>query len=180
MTFGIHMGEFPITDDLQDVKRQKHQEWITTTTTRRNLELKRRTHTQPLHPATLLPSHSDILFGRGKPVQEHPGNLSLGVLVESLLPQYNECKGKKQKMHLTQGVVLDIKNRGGRFVKQVDGVWVEVDDETARSKVSHTFRNKKMELVAAQQSSSSSSSSSSPSGGGIKRSRGGVMVPLLR
>jgi uncharacterized protein (UPF0218 family) len=29
----------------------------------------------------------------------------------------------------------------------VDGVWVVVDEKTAREKVSHTFRNKKQEVL---------------------------------
>jgi hypothetical protein len=42
-----------------------------------------------------------------------------------------------------------IKRRGGKFVKQVDGVWVDVDEKTAREKVSHTFRmrNKKQDAL---------------------------------
>jgi hypothetical protein len=31
--------------------------------------------------------------------------------------------------------------RGGHFLKQVDGIWEEVDDKAARGKVSHTIRN---------------------------------------
>jgi hypothetical protein len=31
----------------------------------------------------------DILFGRGKPIQKHSGNLRLNVVLESLLPRYN-------------------------------------------------------------------------------------------
>jgi hypothetical protein len=92
----------------------------------------------------LLPSHADVLFGRGKPVQEHPGNLALGVLIESLLVRYNACNGKKMKQLVTQEVINKIKSRGGKFIKQVDGVWVDVDEQTAREKVSHTFRNKKV------------------------------------
>ena len=153
MTFGIPVSDFPMTDDLTGIKRSKHQKWITT---RRNLELKRKQRkmdpgkdSSVTEGATLLPSHLDILFGRGKPVQEHPGNLALNVLVEEMAPAYAKCKGKIQKMDLTQRIVLDIKAKGGRFIKQMDnnsgaGIWIEVDDETARSKVSHTFRNIKM------------------------------------
>ena len=58
-------------------------------------------------------------------------------------------------MDLTNSIVFDIKAKGGRFIKQVDtkgcnGIWVEVDDETARGKVSHTFRNIKMQHVQQQ------------------------------
>jgi hypothetical protein len=162
MTFGIPVNKFPITDDLQIIKRQKHQKWITT---RRHLELKRKrdslnsmnssgnissnsssqNNSQP--SVILLPSHADVLFGRGKPVREHPGNLALGALVESLLLRYNACNGKEMKRLITQEVINKIKSRGGKFVKQVDGVWADVDEKTVREKVSHTFRNKKQDAL---------------------------------
>jgi hypothetical protein len=66
---------------------------------------------------TLLPSHADVWFGRGKPIKEHPGNLALGVLVKSLLLRYNACNGKKVKRLVSQEVINKSKSRGGNFVK---------------------------------------------------------------
>ena len=34
-----------------------------------------------------------------------------------------------------------MKKAGGRFLKQDEGGWVEISDDQARLKVSHTFRN---------------------------------------
>jgi hypothetical protein len=88
----------------------------------------------------LLPSHSDILFGRGTPTQNHRGNANLSLLVEKYLLRYNEGSFK-EKTALAQEIVSNVKSRGGHFLKQVDGIWEEVDDKVAREKVSHTIRN---------------------------------------
>jgi hypothetical protein len=46
-----------------------------------------------------------------------------------------------EKTQLARIIVEKIHERGGRFLKQEGAGWVEIDDETARTKVSHTFRN---------------------------------------
>ena len=89
----------------------------------------------------ILPTRNDILFGRGKPIQEHPGNIRLLVMLESILDRYESLK-RKEKSKLPQEVILKVKSMGGRFLRrQDDGTWEEVDDDTAREKVSHTFRS---------------------------------------
>jgi hypothetical protein len=63
------------------------------------------------------------------------------------LAEDRPCNGKKMKQLVTQEVINKIKSWGGKFVKQLDGVWVDVDEQTAREKVSHTFRNKKQDAL---------------------------------
>jgi hypothetical protein len=100
----------------------------------------------------LLPTHSDVLFGRGRPYQDHPGNQRVGLMVESLMPRYNGLK-KLEKTALCQELVDEIKKSGGRFLKQVSGgVWEVGSDTLAREKISQTFRTtrsviKKREVV---------------------------------
>ena len=88
----------------------------------------------------LLPSNKDVLFGRGRPFQEHAGNLRLSSIIESLKPRYEELK-RTEKTLLAGDVVKKMKGQGTRFLRQIDGYWKEVDDSVAREKVSQGFRS---------------------------------------
>jgi hypothetical protein len=91
----------------------------------------------------LVPKSTDILFGRGKSIREHPGNLRFGLIVESVLDQYEGLGRRSEKKKFSQDFMLKIKLAGGRFLKQQAGIWQEVDDKLAREKVSHTLRSRR-------------------------------------
>ena len=38
----------------------------------------------------IVPSQTDVLLGRGKPIQNHPGNMRLSLIVETVLKHYEE------------------------------------------------------------------------------------------
>jgi len=88
----------------------------------------------------VLPSTYDVLLGRGKPIQKHPGNLRYHQVVGSYQGAYEEMH-KLAKTDLSKTIVEQFKDAGHRFLKQEEYGWVEVDDEAARNKVSHAFRN---------------------------------------
>lgn len=51
-----------------------------------------------------------------------------------------------EKASIAEMIVDMVKNAGGRFLKADDEgseKWEEVDDNTARKKVAHTFRNRR-------------------------------------
>lgn len=90
------------------------------------------------------PTQYDVLFGRGKPFQDHPGNLRLHSIVNTYKPNYAKAR-RHEKTVIAEDVVKLIQNDGkhiGRFLKQVDGKWVIVSDVEARAKVSHALRGK--------------------------------------
>mmetsp|Transcript_42937 Transcript_42937/g.103908 ORF Transcript_42937/g.103908 Transcript_42937/m.103908 type:complete len:289 (-) Transcript_42937:542-1408(-) len=90
------------------------------------------------------PTEYDVLFGRGKPFQDHPGNLRLHSIVNVYKPNYTQAR-RHEKTAIAEDVVKIIKNDGkhvGRFLKQVDGKWEAVTDIDARAKVSHALRGK--------------------------------------
>jgi hypothetical protein len=90
------------------------------------------------------PTEYDVLFGRGKPFQDHPGNLRLHSIVNLYKPNYTQSR-RHEKTAIAEDVVKLIKNDGkhiGRFLKQVDGKWETVSDIEARAKVSHALRGK--------------------------------------
>ena len=130
------------------------------------LQQQHRHHHQQQHPKLTLvvvPSQHDVLFGRGKPIQLHPGNVWLGSIVEDLVPIYYQETSRDGKTAVAQHVVQLIKSRGGRFLRpynsSTDGggkggggsggtsnssggcIWVEVNDEKGQEKVCTAFRS---------------------------------------
>lgn len=87
-----------------------------------------------------LPSSKDVLFGRGRPFQEHPGNVRFSLIIDSLQPRY-EVARRSEKTVIAEEVVKKMKSRGGRFLRRLDGCWEEVSDIMAREKVSQAFRS---------------------------------------
>lgn len=87
------------------------------------------------------------MLGKGRPFQEHPGNMRLHALVDQLLPEYDKL-GTKEKTELAYKIVQSM--RPGRFLSQECGVWMEVAQEISREKVSHLFRARRKALVRKQ------------------------------
>ena len=118
------------------------------------------------------PTSCDVLFGRGKPFQSHPGNIRLHKIVDLYKARYSQARRHK-KTEMAEEIVQIIKCGGGgsagsagsgstmagRFLKRLDDdVWVEVSDIVAREKVSHALRgngggtnNNKSTTIKAQQ-----------------------------
>jgi hypothetical protein len=88
----------------------------------------------------ITPGTYDILLGRGKPLQKHAGNLRYHHVIETYHGRYEKAQ-KLEKTNLSKLIVQKMKDDGGRFLKQDDCAWIEIDDDAARYKVSHTFRN---------------------------------------
>ena len=87
------------------------------------------------------PRSNDVLFGRGRALQLHPGNMRYRELIEQTIKVYDEAS-VVEKTKMTAAVVGAIKRAKGRFLKREgDGSWIEVDDDVARFKASHSFRS---------------------------------------
>jgi hypothetical protein len=94
------------------------------------------------------PSPNDILLGRGKPTQQRPGNVRFRETIEKNMDEYEEGD-RGVKYAITVSIVYLLKEEGGRFLKETeDGGWVEVDESTARLKISHAFRSQRKALHA--------------------------------
>ena len=132
MTYGIPADCIPITM-VGEIKRKNHVEWVKMR--------KRQENDNSGNPRIVVPAHSDILFGRGKPFREHIGNLRLVNLLDEHLARYEAAKLKEKSGVIAEMVDIIIK-KGGRFLKQEKGVWEEVDEKMAREKVSHAFRTR--------------------------------------
>jgi hypothetical protein len=81
----------------------------------------------------------DVICGRGKPYQEHPGNKQMRQLVKELNGRYQTAV-HNQKVFVAEEVLCSIKDLGGRFLKkQAEKYWVEVSHSVAVEKISQTF-----------------------------------------
>ena len=95
------------------------------------------------------PLPNDILLGRGKPIQQRPGNIRFREMIDNHIigekhDQDGNTSSKFAKKHPTIYIIHLVKGEGGRFLKKLeDGGWVEVDEATARAKVSHAFRTRR-------------------------------------
>lgn len=86
----------------------------------------------------------DIIFGRGKGYQNHPGNQRMREIIDKYKIQYHSMR-KLEKRRLVERVYKEITEDGAKFLKNVDGenAWVVVDAQVAMQKVSHTLRCRK-------------------------------------
>ena len=82
---------------------------------------------------------SSFSFLKGKPLSDHIGNARLHNLVEDLMDDYNKLE-KKEKSKLLKLVVMEVRAKSGRFISKDSGIWREVTDDVALTKVSHLFR----------------------------------------
>ena len=100
------------------------------------------------------PEQWDILFGRGWPKMNHPGNAIFRSTIESRLDEYNMAESKGDKTMIAWSIVCELRDSGARFLREdTSGCWMEVSNEVARQKVSIGFRD----IRKARQKSSSNS-----------------------
>ena len=129
MTFGLPIHTFPIGGE-GELKTGEFQKWI------KKQLIKDGVLRQSLHfDAIDLPSSKDVLMGKGKPFQLHPGNVRLRYLCELQLDEYNASrKGDKSE------VACRVVEQCGRFLKRdSNGWWTEVSEDIAKDKVIKAF-----------------------------------------
>lgn len=86
----------------------------------------------------------DVIFGRGKGYQNHPGNVRMREVIEKYKVRYHSLS-RKEKRDLLRLVYNEIVEDGASFLRRLDGddAWVKVDADLALQKVSHTLRCRK-------------------------------------
>eukprot|EP00526_Cylindrotheca_closterium_P017459 CAMPEP_0113624180 /NCGR_PEP_ID=MMETSP0017_2-20120614/12461_1 /TAXON_ID=2856 /ORGANISM="Cylindrotheca closterium" /LENGTH=307 /DNA_ID=CAMNT_0000534195 /DNA_START=55 /DNA_END=978 /DNA_ORIENTATION=- /assembly_acc=CAM_ASM_000147 len=93
----------------------------------------------------IAPTGNDVLFGRGKRFQNHPGNLRMRKIIRKYKKIYMAQKGQHKKRLVVENAYNEIVSGGARFVKQSEenkNDWVEVMMHEALEKVAHTIRYK--------------------------------------
>ena len=92
---------------------------------------------------TTLRKH-DIIFGRGKSMQDYPGNKRMRTIINKYRKQYHEIQ-RSEKRDLIESVYKEIIQEGARFLTKSpnDENFVVVDIEVAIQKVGNTLRCRK-------------------------------------
>ncbi|CAJ1968407.1 unnamed protein product [Cylindrotheca closterium] len=92
------------------------------------------------HSVLVEPKHTDVLLGRGKPIQNHPGNIHLRSMIEESQEQYDAI-GRLEKRQMIQNIRHACHARGTRFLKQHGKkTWVLADSAEADEKIRQHFR----------------------------------------
>jgi hypothetical protein len=88
------------------------------------------------------PSTNDVLCGKDKTYQLHPGNRLYRRLIEEVAALYSTIATKQDKMSMTQNIVHTMMHaHGARFLRPFsDDQWVEITHQMARDKTSHALR----------------------------------------
>ena len=91
------------------------------------------------------PKPTDCLLGRGRPIDQHVGNVRFREYLQQgpLLMEYQRA-AKEQKKWMSDYIRKTLQERYGvRFLKQLDdrsGLWVQAEDRQAREKIARTLR----------------------------------------
>lgn len=144
MSFGIPVNRFPYGEDLQ-IKPRPHGRWISR---QKILDKMILNGTFDRWEGAQIPGMKDILIGTGAYIPGHAGNIWLISILEEYLEEYNGAISEgKHKIEIIKKVLLDVEEKGARFLKQSpDHIWCRVDNPVEkREKIIHAFRgiNKK-------------------------------------
>lgn len=117
------------------------------------------------------PTEMDVLCSKDKSVAKHPGNVVFRERIEQGTKTYSVATNKQEKMKITRDIVsfMQVKH-GSRFLKKEGNVWVEINNQTARDKVSHALRFAAKQLMAGIAPSTTKKSPKTTSRSSRKRS----------
>jgi hypothetical protein len=134
MTFGTPVGLFPM-NDHNIIKKTNHNRWIARRKVREHLT----SFLSGSFSGTDLPNCHDVLLGKGKPIQHHPGNIQLRSLVENHMEEYNATERGLKAIVIVK-VLETVKAASGRFLeKDEHGWWQEVSEHDAKGKIAKLF-----------------------------------------
>lgn len=92
-------------------------------------------------PTSLIPKSMDVLLGRGKGSQNHPGNVELRGMVEDYQVEYDSMR-RIQRRNIVKQIKQALSDKGARFLKQDDlKVWVLAESVEADEKIRQHFRS---------------------------------------
>ncbi len=150
-TFGIPTYGFPVTENGDILRHRCADRWNKQRTleqmSKQNAEVDQTfqddavtaQRVQVQLSRVVTPGPNDVLLGRGKAYYSHVGNVRLRSIVAERSYAYEET-GPWEKKTVCFEIVKRIKSKSGRFLSDDGAGWVEVDDEIAMKKVSHSFR----------------------------------------
>ena len=110
----------------------------------------------------------DVLMGRGRHPKSRPGSLLMRRLLEENKEAY-ETAAKLEKSQVAERVLENMKRMGSRFLSPAGDGYVQCDDVVAREKISHGFRNLRLQMSSkSSQNGDAVESAAGSSGGGTE------------
>lgn len=153
-SFGLPAQEIPVNTNSGKLKVKNHQKWIDL-----RLMKEHAVNCGTTFPGIECPELKDVLFGRGRPIMRHPGNVLFRHILEARYHEYDEASTRKEKTDIAWSVVVQLQQSSCRFLKEdPNGYWVEVTSDVARQKISVGFRDlrKNVDEADVQQTNTSS------------------------
>lgn len=77
----------------------------------------------------------------GPPITSSVGNRRFREVVAQSIDDYNSAQCRAEKCGIVETIMSHVANSGGRFLKQTDGKWQELEVETVRQKIAHAIRD---------------------------------------
>lgn len=137
MSYGIPVDLIPVDSDGK-TKTNNHKKWI----------IKQRVKEMECPDGSLnwdkidMPTHRDVLVGRGKPLQSFPGTVFMRHLIGQNSTKYTEATSNLDKLKVRLDIIETIQESGGRFLRRDDkcpGWWVEASDKEVHDKIQKAF-----------------------------------------
>lgn len=141
MSYGIPKAILPI-DDFGTVEVESFLRWLDSVEQRSGQQLSpdRMSYESSSWAVLNTPGENDVLLGRGRIIEGSRGNLRLKRVVEMNIAHYQSAS-RFERTSVAHAVYLRFKQDGAKFLRKENERWVEVDEQTARDKIAHTFRN---------------------------------------
>ncbi|CAJ1932669.1 unnamed protein product [Cylindrotheca closterium] len=114
-----------------------------TTNRSSSASLQQQTPRSPLTAASYQPSGQDIICGRGRGSFLHEGNKAYLSLLRRNIHAYLHAKKRVDKSAIIDTLVLSLKERGFRFLKQDDKNqrWYELSEQECYDRTAHAIRD---------------------------------------
>jgi hypothetical protein len=89
-----------------------------------------------------MPSDHDILCGRGRALENHPGNKVFREIVRHPAPRYRDpTTSCKSKSAIGKMIYAQTCSDNMDFVKKVNGSWIKLCEKEVKLKIGHALRD---------------------------------------
>ncbi|KAL3941128.1 MAG: hypothetical protein SGBAC_004467 [Bacillariaceae sp.] len=139
LTFGIPRDAIPLNDRMES-SLEAHEQWFTSRKEKESVAAG--LEPRAASPLSIQVRPEDVLYGRGKGVHEHHGNINLRKLIASHQDAYDKAS-ITERTEMALGIVAHIQQGGGRFLKNDANEWTEASTKESRAKITMAFRSKR-------------------------------------
>ena len=148
--FGVSSDMLPVSSTLK-VKLTWHHTWCQF---RREKERQERNNIGSNQEIIECPRLHDVVFKKGPAFRMNPGNSRFRSLIEDAASRHQAAEGNDQKFQITQSIVKQVEESGGRFLESSGQMWiVNKDRNKIRSKVAACMKQYNRQRNALQQMS---------------------------